>query len=84
MGILISSSLAAYGFARLRFPGRDALFLILLSTLMLPPQVTIIPIYIFFNRLHWVNTFKPLIIPNYFAVDVFFVFFTKAVFYGYS
>jgi ABC-type glycerol-3-phosphate transport system permease component len=67
IGTLLSSSLAAYGFARLRFRGRDALFLLVLSTLMLPTQVTLIPTYYLFSKLGWINSLKPLIIPVYFG-----------------
>jgi multiple sugar transport system permease protein len=73
-GTLISNTPVAYVFARLKFPGRDILFMLILSTMMLPIQVTIIPIYLFFNDvLHWGNTFLPLIIPTFFAnaYDVF-------------
>ncbi len=67
LGTLFSSSLVAYSFARLRFRGRNFLFLILLSTMMLPSQVTLIPTYFIFSRLGWVNSLKPLIIPTYFG-----------------
>ena len=67
LGVLLSSSLAAYGFARLRMPGRDTIFLILLSTLMLPGAVLIIPQFVLFQSLHWVNTYKPLIVPSFFG-----------------
>jgi ABC-type glycerol-3-phosphate transport system permease component len=67
IGTLLSSSLVAYGFARLRFRGRDFLFLLVLSTLMLPTQVTLIPTYFIFSKLGWVNSLKPLIIPVYFG-----------------
>ena len=67
IGTLISNSLAAYGFARLRMPGRDALFVLLLSTLMLPSIVTLIPQFLVYHRLHWVNTFYPLIVPAFFG-----------------
>jgi multiple sugar transport system permease protein len=66
-GTLISASLVAFAFARLRFRGRDTLFLILLSTMMLPTQVTLIPTYVFFARLGWVNSFWPLIVPTWLA-----------------
>jgi len=66
VGKLIASSLAAYGFARLRAPGRDLIFLIYLSTMMLPSQVTTIPQFILFNKLGWINSFKPLIVPAFF------------------
>ena len=66
-GTLLSSSLAAYGFSRLRMPGRDIIFLILLSTLMLPGAVLVIPQFVLFQTLHWVNTYKPLIVPAFFG-----------------
>jgi ABC-type glycerol-3-phosphate transport system permease component len=66
-GSVLSCSLAAYGFARLRFPGRDLLFLMLLSTLMLPESMTLIPRFIIFERLDWLNSFKPLIVPSFFG-----------------
>jgi len=74
IGQVGSVSLVAYSFARLKYPGRNVLFLVCLATMMLPPQVTIIPLFILFRHLGWINTFKPLIIPSYFAVGVFFVF----------
>ncbi len=58
--------MAAYGFARLRAPGRDAIFIILLSTMMLPSQVTLIPQFILFSKLRWIDTFKPLVVPAFF------------------
>ncbi len=67
VGVLLSSSLAAYGFSRLRMPGRDIIFLILLSTLMLPGAVLVIPQFVLFQTLHWVNTYKPLIVPAFFG-----------------
>jgi ABC-type glycerol-3-phosphate transport system permease component len=62
-GTAISSAAVAYSFARLSFPGRDALFILVLSTMMLPAQVTLIPQYIVFNKLGWVDSLKPLTIP---------------------
>jgi ABC-type glycerol-3-phosphate transport system permease component len=72
-GMLFSCSLVAYGFSRFRAPGMNILFLLLLSTIMLPRQVTLIPIYILFQNLGWVNTLLPLIVPQFFAnaYDVF-------------
>jgi len=68
VGTLVSNTPVAYAFARLKFPGRDLLFVIILATMMLPFQVTMIPIYLFFNDfLHWGDTFLPLIIPAFFA-----------------
>lgn len=65
IGEVISVSLIAYGFARLRFPGRSVLFLIMLSTLMIPYHVTLIPRFILFAKLGWVNTYLPLILPAF-------------------
>lgn len=69
-GIVISSALAAYSFARLRFQGRDLLFAAILATLMLPFAVTMIPTYILFSRLGWVGTFLPLIVPDWFGAPI--------------
>ena len=66
-GVLISCSLVAFSFARLRWPGRNALFVVLLSTMMLPPQVTMIPLYLIFRDLRWIDTFKPLWVPFWFG-----------------
>lgn len=63
-GQVLSSSLVAYAFARLRFKGRDTLFIILLATMMIPGQVTMIPLFFVYRSLHWVNTFLPLMVPT--------------------
>lgn len=73
-GTLLTSSLCAYGFARVRWPGRDAWFFVLLSTLMLPGTVTLIPTFLVFRALHWVNTFLPLIVPSFFGGGAFNIF----------
>jgi multiple sugar transport system permease protein len=65
LGVLLSSAIVAYAFARLEFQGRDALFLITLSTMMLPGVVTLIPTYILFRKFGWVGTYAPLIVPYY-------------------
>lgn len=67
IGTILSSSLVAFGFARLRFRGRNILFLILLSTMMLPGQVTLVPTYYLFAKLGWVNSLRPLIVPVFFG-----------------
>lgn len=67
LGALISSSLVAYGFARFRFRGREFLFMVLLATMMIPWEVTMIPLYMEFNWLGWINTLKPLIVPAWFG-----------------
>lgn len=66
-GVVITSSMCAYGFARLKFPGRNLWFILVLASIMLPPQVTLIPLYILFQKLGWLNTFAPLIIPAWFG-----------------
>ncbi len=73
LGQLLSSSLVAYGFARVRWRGRNVFFVVVLITLMLPFQVTMIPLYIIFRQLGWIGTFAPLIVPNFFgsAFDIF-------------
>ena len=73
IGQLISSSLVAFGFARLKARGKDLLFMLVLSTMMIPSQITMIPIFVLFKLLNWVDSFKPLIIPNFFG-GAFFIF----------
>lgn len=72
-GVLISCTMVAYGFSRFRAPWLNWLFIVLLSTIMLPRQVTLIPVYVLFQRLGWVDTLLPLIVPAFFAnaYDVF-------------
>jgi len=79
LGQIISSSLVGYGFARFRFRGKNALFLIMLSTMMLPAQVTMIPLFILFRWLGWIDTFLPLIVPAWLA-GPFFVFMFRQFF----
>jgi multiple sugar transport system permease protein len=67
VGTTFSSSLVAFGFSRLRFPGRDRLFVLLLATMMLPGIVTTIPSYVGFRYLNWIDTFYPLIVPAFFG-----------------
>jgi multiple sugar transport system permease protein len=74
IGTLVSASLVAYAFARFRFPGRDVWFILMLSTIMLPYEVTIIPHYLLFRALGWLDSFKPLIVPSYFGGGAFSIF----------
>ncbi len=67
VGTLISIAAVAYAFSRLEWPGRDIIFLLMLGTLMIPAQALIVPQYVFFNRLGWIGTFNPIVIPGYFA-----------------
>lgn len=79
IGTVISSVVAGYAFARLRFKGRDTIFSLLLATLMLPYVVIMIPIYVMFSKIGWVNTLLPLIVPAYFG-DAFFIFLLRQFF----
>ncbi|PKQ22033.1 MAG: sugar ABC transporter ATP-binding protein [Actinobacteria bacterium HGW-Actinobacteria-5] len=73
LGTLLSCSFSAYGFARLRAPGRNTIFGVLMATMMLPSTVTLVPTYIVFNKIGWLNTFLPLIVPAFFG-SAFFIF----------
>lgn len=73
LGAVLSSAVIAYGFARLPFRGRDTLFVIMLATMALPPQVTMIPTFMLFRWLGWYGTYLPLIVPSFFGAP-FFVF----------
>ncbi len=66
-GTLISVAIVAYAFSRIEWPGRNIVFFLMLSTMMIPPQALIVPQYVFFNKLRWVGTFNPIIIPGFFA-----------------
>ncbi len=66
-GTLISIAIVAYAFSRIEWPGRNTIFFIMIATMMIPPQALIVPQYVFFNKLRWVGTFNPIIIPGFFA-----------------
>jgi multiple sugar transport system permease protein len=80
-GVLLSSSIAAYGFARIRFPGRTALFALCLATMMIPFPVIMVPSYMIFKHLGWIGTFQPLWVPAWFA-SAFNVFLLRQFFLG--
>ncbi len=67
VGTLASIAVVAYAFSRIDWPGRNLVFFLMLSTMMIPAQALLVPQYVFFNKLGWVGTFNPLIIPGYFA-----------------
>ena len=73
-GAVGSSAIVGYAFARFRFPGRDLLFMLTLSTMMLPVEVTLIPLYLLFAKIRWLDSFKPLIIPSFFGGGAFLIF----------
>jgi len=78
-GAVISNTIVAFAFARLRFRGNRVLFLIVLSTMMLPQEVTMIPLFVLFSKLGWVNSYKPLIVPQFFA-NAFYIFLMRQFF----
>jgi multiple sugar transport system permease protein len=78
-GTLLSCSMAAYAFSRLRWPDRGLVFGILIATMMVPGQVTMVPVFILFSKLHWVDTFLPLIVPAFFG-NAFFIFLLRQFF----
>jgi ABC-type glycerol-3-phosphate transport system permease component len=80
LGSVLSSLVVAYSFARFRYPGRDLLFLIMLSTLMLPAEVTLVPKYLLFRELKWLDTIKPLVVPEFFAASAFNIFLLRQFF----
>ncbi|QCL97698.1 carbohydrate ABC transporter permease (plasmid) [Agrobacterium tumefaciens] len=82
IGNVFSCSLAAFAFSRLEFRGRRICFALMLMTLMLPYHVTLIPQYVLFRELGWVNTFLPLVVPKFLAVDAFFIFLMVQFFRG--
>jgi multiple sugar transport system permease protein len=79
LGTVLSSVPPAYVLSRLQWRGRGITFVIILSTMMLPGQVTMIPVYIIFAKLHWIPSFLPLIVPSFFA-DAFSIFLLRQFF----
>ena len=80
LGTVLSSSIVAFGFARLDFPGRDNLFTLVLATLMLPFAVTMVPTFILFHDIGWLDTFKPLIVPAWFGGGAYNIFLLRQFF----
>lgn len=76
---VISSTVVAYGFARVHWPGRDLVFFICLTTMMIPWQVTMVPLFIIFKQLDWLNSYLPLVVPNAFG-GAFFIFMLRQFF----
>jgi multiple sugar transport system permease protein len=71
IGVTVSGSLVAYGFSRIRWPGRDALFYVMVATMLLPFIVTLIPLFVLYKEIGWVGSYKPLVIPTFFGSSVF-------------
>ena len=80
VGAVLTASLVAYAFARLRAPGKNLLFGILLSTLMLPGEVTLVPIYLIFRQIGWLDTYAPLTVPSWFGGSAFYIFLLRQFF----
>lgn len=80
IGQVLSCALVGYAFARIQFRGRGVLFLVLLSTMMIPAQITMIPRFIIFVKLGWLDSFKPLTVPAFLATNAFFVFLFRQFF----
>ena len=79
IGDIVSCSMVAYGFARIRFPGRDLLFGLMMSTMMIPFIVRLVPLFVIFRKLGWINTFLPLTVPAFFGTP-FFIFLVRQFF----
>ena len=82
VGETLTSAVVAYGFARLRFVGRDAWFVVVLATMMLPQQVTLIPLFILYKQLGWLDTFLPLVVPPVLGGAPFYIFLLRQFFMG--
>lgn len=80
IGTVFSSSLVAYAFACLRWPGRDKIFIFVIATMMLPLHVIMIPLFVIFKELHWLNTYKPLIVPAFLGGGAFNIFLLRQFF----
>jgi multiple sugar transport system permease protein len=80
VGVCLSSSLVAYGFSRLRWPGRDAVFYVMLLTLILPFVCTLIPLFVMYKRFGWIGTYLPLEVPTFFGSSVFSTFLLRQFF----
>ena len=82
VGTLLSASLCGYGFARISFPGRDIWFIMVLASIMLPNAVTLIPLFIGFHQVGWLDTFLPLTVPAFFGGGAFNIFLMRQFFKG--
>jgi multiple sugar transport system permease protein len=80
LAILLTASFCAYGFARLRFPGRDFWFMLVLGTMMVPYVVMMVPLFVIFSRLRWIDTFLPLVVPPFFGGGAFNIFLLRQFF----
>jgi len=79
LGTMLSSSLVAYGFSRIKWRGRDMLFAVMLATMMIPFQVRLVPLFVIFKELGWINSYKPMVVPAFFG-NPFFIFMLRQFF----
>ncbi len=79
-GSVLTAALVGYSFARFRYPGRNPLFLLTLSTMMLPVEVTLIPLYLMFAKIGWMDSYKPLMVPSFFGGGAFLIFLMRQFF----
>jgi multiple sugar transport system permease protein len=82
LGSVVSCSSVAYSLARLKWPGRNAVFMMVLGTMMLPSVVTLVPTYLIYTKLHWVDTYLPLIVPSWLGANAFYVFLLRQFMLG--
>ena len=80
VGVCVSSSLVAYGFSRLKWPGRDLLFYVMIVTMLLPFLSTLIPLFILFKKLGWIGTYLPLMVPCFFGASIYSTFLLRQFF----
>lgn len=80
IGAVLSAAMVGYSFARFRYPGRDIIFIITLSTMMLPVEVTLIPLYLLFSKIGWMDTYYPLVVPSFFGGGAFLIFLMRQFF----
>lgn len=81
IGVTLSSAFVAYGFARVQWPGRNILFALCIGTMMIPDQVTLVPLFVIFKGLGWLNTYLPLVAPGYFG-SAYFIFMLRQFYTG--
>lgn len=81
LGVTMSSAFVAYGFARVQWPGRNLLFALCIATMMIPDQVTLVPLFVIFKHLGWLNTYLPLVMPGYFG-SAYFIFMLRQFYTG--
>lgn len=82
LGTLVSVAAVAYAFSRIQWPGRNLVFFLMLSTLMLPLQTTLVPQYVIFNKIGWVGTYNPIVIPGFFAGGALYIFLLRQFMLG--